>query len=221
MKDFLSMTDEELAAFAKTFIDGAGELSATLNIAEEQIEAMNQTREDFKATMAEIRKTRAYLQSLTQKKANLRKTLKGGLRRLNKTTRASDGVTDAHLGKLGLKIYDRTQTATDAPQTIPHLLLTIKAGRRHIIEIFDFADSTARAKPKDSSGAEVWVYVGDDPTQMSEKNMRYLGTATRGTMTVAHDAEDAGKQAFYVARWVNRRGMRGTWSAMASATIAK
>jgi hypothetical protein len=56
---------------------------------------------------------------------------------------------------------------------------------------------------------------------MNEKNLRYLGIATRRRLNVLRDEENAGQEAHYLARWINRRGARGEWSNNTSATIAR
>ncbi len=220
MKDYLNMDDEGLAAFAATFTDGVGEMAAMMNLPAARAVELSETAAEFKETLLEIGMARAHQKSLTNKKNDVRKKLKQQIRSLATTARAHDKVNEPELARLGLKVYDRIKTATAAPENEPHIIIAIEPHRRHLIKIFDFADSTSRAKPKGVSGAEIWVYVGAEDDQFDEKNMRYLGMATRGSLTHTHDAEDVGKQAFYLARWVNKRGMCGGWSNQASATIA-
>lgn len=220
MKDYLNVNDRELAAFSRTFQSGMSVLAAATNSAA-RADEIGTTLDDFEETLAEIDATRAHLASLINKKNDVRKKLRTMIRNSAMMLRAHEAVRDKELGMLGLKVYDRVRTGSAAPETVPTITVQIKPSGRHVVEVFDFADSTARAKPKDASGAEIWVRIGADGAALDEKNMRYLGTVTRGKMICAHDAADAGKQAFYAARWVNRRGMRGGWSNPADATIAK
>ena len=48
----------------------------------------------------------------------------------------------------------------------------------------------------------------------------FLSIKTRTPFAVSWDESDAGKVAYYAARWLNRRGQPGPWSAIASMTVA-
>lgn len=219
MKDFLTMKDSALAGFARGFVNGFGQIASLLNISNDAAAQISTVVDEYEETLLEIRETRVRLQALTVKKNTLRGRLKQSIRPLAKRILADDNVSKAQIANVGLKPRDSVRTRTPAPQTEPFITVGIARNRVHHIEIFDQGDALKRAKPEGITGAEIWVYIGDD-AQFDDKNLRYLGTATRGKFDITHDAEDAGKTAHYLARWLNRRGEHGTWSNRTSATIA-
>ena len=53
-----------------------------------------------------------------------------------------------------------------------------------------------------------------DPSQLA-----FLGLASRPTFEATFTGSDAGKNAHYMLRWINRKGEKGPWSETISATV--
>ena len=219
MRDFLTMKDSLLVGFARGFMGGFSEISSALGVSGDKLTELESLIDEYEDTLREIRAARNHVQSLTTKKNSLREQLKELIRLLARKAKSDSNIKDAQLSGLGLKPRDRVRTPGKAPESAPFITVEIKPNRQHVIGVYDFEDATPRAKPAGVTGAEIWVYVGNRD-DMTEKNLRYLGMATRRKLAHTHDDEDAGKEAHYLARWINHRGDRGTWSNNTSATIA-
>ena len=219
MRDFLTMKESLLAGFGRRVISGFSQIASAVGVSTDKLNELESVIDEYEDSLVQIRATRNHLKSLTTKKNGLQKTLKSLIRSLTRKARSDVNVTDAQLALIGLKPRDRIRTPSKTPDTEPYIIVDIRRNCQHIIGVSDFADSTAKAKPFGVIGAEIWVYIGE-LSEMNEKNLRYLGMATRRKLSYTHDAEDTGKQAHYLARWINRRGERGGWSNTSSATIA-
>lgn len=67
-------------------------------------------------------------------------------------------------------------------------------------------------------GSEIWVKIGDPPpTDPQELTFVALDTATPYVMEFK--GEDVGKTAYFMLRWVNRKGESGPWSQTVSMMI--
>ena len=73
-------------------------------------------------------------------------------------------------------------------------------------------------KPAGAMGAEIWVKIGEPPTGPSDTQL--VGIATRTTFVLEFSDDKAGKQAYYMMRWITPKGEVGSWSETLSATIA-
>lgn len=219
MRYFLAMPERDLAAFARRFANGLSEIAPAINIKTELTDELESSVGELENVLDEHAAAQLQMKSLTQKKARIIKQVKERLKKSNKEVRGKSETTEAQLRLLGLKVYDSTHTAARIPETAPYLLIEIEKNRRHTLRVRDREDVGSRAKPRGVLGAEIWMRIGDEGI-LSEENYRYLGMTTNGSFTFQHDAENTGKQAYYVARWLNRKAERGGWSDTVSATIA-
>ena len=118
----------------------------------------------------------------------------------------------------GLPVHKTHRTPVGVPTTYPVGQVIGTDRQEHTIMFSDSATPTKRAKPTGVSACEIYVYVGQNaPTD--EKSFRFVGLATRSTYRVKFEAEDGGKIAHYLLRWVNTKDAPGPWSHGLSATI--
>ena len=67
-------------------------------------------------------------------------------------------------------------------------------------------------------GCEIWHFIGTSaPT--SEKDYSYLATDSDSPYIAFYELADAGKNVFYLLRWLSKSGERGEWSVNIEATI--
>ncbi len=90
---------------------------------------------------------------------------------------------------------------------------------RHLGRIHDEATPNSRAKPQGVAGAQIFVYIGENPPLDLEK-WSLKGVATKGSFIVQYDESDIGKKAHVAARWTNRIGEPGPRSDAVSRLIA-
>jgi hypothetical protein len=89
----------------------------------------------------------------------------------------------------------------------------------HVLTLRDENSPTNRSRPVGVSGAEVCCYVnGTAPTD--PRQCKLVAVAKKSTVRVEFEGADAGKNAYYMVRWVNSRGEKGPWSDTSSATVA-
>lgn len=220
MRYFLNLPDEEFVRFARRFTNGLDEIAAAVDFDADLANELETAVGEMETVFDEHAATRLQMKSLTQRKDKVFRQVRDLLKKSTREVRGKPETTEAQLKALGLQPYDATRTTAALPENAPHLMTEIEKNRRHTLHIRQrVGGATKKAKPRGVLGAEIWLRVGDAGV-LGEDNYRYLGMASSGTFTFQHDAADIGKQAFYIARWLNRKGERGGWSDTAAATIA-
>ena len=133
---------------------------------------------------------------------------------------ANPNVSAGQLVNLGLPLHDRVPSPVPTPTTKPNMDLQSIERRAHVILITDEATPTKRKRPSGCVGAEVFVWIGPDAPPASLEDWHYKGLAPKSEFTVPYSADDAGKTATIVSRWVTRTGKTGPVSNPISGTIA-
>lgn len=119
-----------------------------------------------------------------------------------------------------LNLSERSAPArSPIPATSP--VLKVDTGNRleHTIAFTDEATPTSRAKPHGVRGCQIWVSIGGTSAPGDPKDYRYVATDTASPYVLHFEGADAGKNAWYIARWENTRGETGPWSDTVMATI--
>jgi len=153
-------------------------------------------------------------------KDTARAVLVADIRSLARRIQATPTVTAAQKTDLGLPIRDAVPTPVPAPSTKPTLDLAVTDRQKHIIRIADETTPTRRGRPAGTIGCEVFAHVGPTPAPAGLEDWNFKGIATKAEFDVEYAADDAGKQAQIVARWLNRKGETGPVSNPITGTIA-
>lgn len=219
MRYFLEQKDTEFSTFALGFKNQLINFADALNFDADEITELESAVSEYVNNLKKQRQAKTEYSSSTISKKNSKSKAQKLIAKYANRLRANDDVSNDVLVSFGLPVHDEILSESKEPDGAPLLQVGITHHCIHKIEIRN-RQNLSRGKPKTAVGAEVWVFVGDKK-DLSEKNLRYLGTATRSKFEAEHDTEDAGKTAHYMARWINRRGIRGEWSATVSATIAE
>jgi hypothetical protein len=103
-------------------------------------------------------------------------------------------------------------------EKVPTVLVDTANRLQHGIWVRDESSKRKGGKPKGVRVCQLWVKVGG-AAPVSESELKYAGSVTRSPYLVHFDGNDAGKPAYYWARWENNRGQTGSWSMMIYATI--
>ena len=102
---------------------------------------------------------------------------------------------------------------------VPVARISVGSRLKHVSRISNQTGcKTAKARPSGTRGCEVWRKIGDVPAGPHE--MEYVDLITRNPFVVEYPMQDAGKQVYYVCRWVRTNGEKGSWSSTESATVA-
>ena len=216
-KDYIPNGDSEILEFADNFvakIDGNETMYGLVrDDATELIALRDTSRTSYDDNLA---KQSAARTSREQKDMNI-KALVNKLRGLAARVQANPTTDDMMRTDLNLTVKDTTQTPIGAPTTRPMAEVDTSVPLRHTIIFFD-TESSTKGKPEGVKGAEIWCKIGGEAT-MNEDDYRYLGTDTASPYLAIHKAENVGKQAHYLLRWVNPKNEAGAWSNAVSATI--
>lgn len=219
MRHYLSKNEPEFAEFVRNFKYQLDYIADELNLDADEVKELRTAFDEYeKDSTAQLNAKLNYKISV-QKKDSSKKTAKALVQKLVRRIKSDGRATDVHYRLLNLPIRDEILTRSKTPEGVPVLMVEIRQHLIHRLEIRN-GENMARAKPATATGAEIWCFVGDKK-DLTERNLRYLGTATRSKFKVEHDTEDIGKTAHYMARWINRRGIHGEWSHIRSATIAE
>lgn len=163
----------------------------------------------------------ASARSARQNKDARREALEADIRSLVNRIQAYPGTTDAQREDLGITVRSSIATPTDleASGDKPVAIIDISGRMKHVLRIQNQTPTgMSRAKPAGALGCEVWRKVGEEP--VGDTDLEYVDLVTRSPYVVQYSAEDAGKNAHYMFRWVSAKGEKGTWSETETATIA-
>jgi hypothetical protein len=136
----------------------------------------------------------------------------GVLRSYAQIIGANPAVDSADKLALGLNLHGTPPSPVPVPTTMPLLSVVSATPLLHTLRFADELTPDKRSKPDGVSGMELYrtiaVSAASDPDAAN-----YYALVTRQPFTISFDAGDAGKVCTYFARWINRKGERGPWSA--------
>lgn len=142
------------------------------------------------------------------------------IRPLVRRLQASAAVDNSERAALGITVPGGSGIPDGPPTSMP--LLRVECDRlRHTIHFVDVGTPTRKAKPPGVLGAEIRMVLTPigtaTPTDPDDFDFIALDTATPYVNDFA--GPDGGKNAHYIARWVNTRQEHGPWSETVSMTV--
>jgi hypothetical protein len=127
-------------------------------------------------------------------------------------------VTPADRNALGLTVYDTERTPSTPPAFAPKVSVDSVFHLGHKLRITNPNTPESQAKPDDSVGMRVYIFIGTvAPADISQ--YAFHGIVTRFLYTVAFNAADIGKTAWYIVQYQGMRGLKGPQSTAVSAMI--
>lgn len=141
------------------------------------------------------------------------------LRQLLRKVKANPALSDPQREGLGIGVPDRAATLTAMATAIPAFTRPVIAvdNSRKLVHELGFREQTTpdtRAKPDGVRGVQVWMCIlpKDAPTPRDNQGMTFLAEPRKLSRTVEFALADAGKYAWYLARWTDLAGNPGDWS---------
>jgi hypothetical protein len=130
------------------------------------------------------------------------------------------GVTSGNKIALGLNPKTSTPAQITAPTTAPVLSLVSAPPLQHIVRYRDeTASPTVKSKPY--GVVQIQIFATASATVITDPNaLLYKGVSTKSPFLVSWDSADKGKQAYYAARWITRKGLTGPFSTIVNFTVA-
>jgi hypothetical protein len=218
-RDYLPAKDAELQAWATNFSARLTATPVAFGLVAADAAGVAALVTGFNSTLAGAKGPNTRTPVAVALKDTTRRQLVVMIRSLVRRIQATANVTASQKAELGITMRDEVMTPVPAPTTAPLVNLMDMLPRMHRIRLADAATPNKRARPDGVAGAEVYVFVGATPPA-DLKDWQFKGLATRSEFEVAYEADDVGKQASIVARWVNRKGNRGPASAPITGTVA-
>lgn len=141
------------------------------------------------------------------------------IRQFAQQIQANVGVSNSAKADLGLTIRDTSRTPIPAPTTWPVLSIEQATAGSQRLRFADSSTPTRRAKPVGATAMELYQATDDLPVVDPTLGV-FIANFTVQPINVGQQIGNVGKTATYFARWINRRGQPGPWSAPVSLTIA-
>ena len=138
-------------------------------------------------------------------------------------------TTDADRATIGISVRDTGGTPVPPPTSRPVVLIESGSRLTHRLSVLDQGEShgsesraTRKRRPRGTLGAEVYLALVSphEPPPASMDSYKFIRTVTGGTADVTFPAEQGGKQAAYLVRWISSTGEPGPWGMAVTATVA-
>ncbi len=217
MPDYIPNNDAEFNTWQLNFVSALQASPTELGIAEAELTTLLTVQSNWETAYENHTQAQAAAQSAYQDKEEARQACEGLIRNLVRRLQASDTITNAQRGSLGITIPSSSRTTTARPTSRPIATITEMKPLMHTLRFADEETPTRRAKPTGVMGAEIWVKIGEAPTGTDD--LTFLGLDTRTPYVSEFDDSNVGQTAYYRLRWVNTRGEQGPWSDLVSAPI--
>lgn len=217
MPDYIPESDAEFLAWSQNLCEYAAAHLADLGLVAADMTDVVAARAEWETARTDCQAKQIATNAAVELKGNTRQVYEAVLRALVRKLQASSAVSDDERRAMQITVRDGEPTPTGAAATHPVAFVSTTERFRHEIRFADAATPTKRAKPAGVMGCEIWVKIGAAPAHASECQLLALDTAS--PYVVDYSAEEVGKCAYYMLRWISTSGAKGPWSETVAATI--
>ena len=164
----------------------------------------------------------AAAQAATEAKTEARAAFQKVAREAARAIQTYPATTDSDRANMGITVAKTTRTPTATPKTRPVAQVGVSQRLKHTLRFSDESTPTRKARPAGAIGAEVRLTLVNPgaPIPTNPDALSYLTLATDGEAEATFGAEQGGKTAVYMLRWVAPGGVVGPWSDVVTATVA-
>lgn len=215
--DYIPHGDSDLIEFADNFITKTDGNEADYGLTADDTTEIKSLKTNFAGSYAVNNSKQTEARSSRTKKDGDHKLLAAKLRESSQTVQRHSGTTDEMRVDLRLPVRDDEPSNIGEPATVPVAEIDTSVKLRHEISFYN-EGSESKAIPDGVQDCEIWCRIDGEAT-MNEDDYRYMGRDTDSPYLAVHKAENVGKQAHYLLRWVNAKGEPGAWNGPFSATI--
>lgn len=132
--------------------------------------------------------------------------------------RANQGVSQDNKTALGIHLPDLVPTPVPPPSTFPILSFIGATPGQFTMRYAD--QNTPDKKHKPAGSILLQVYGATSSTVVSDPSvLPFLSLVGRNPFPLSWSNSDKGKIAYMAARWINRRGEPGPWSAIVTSNV--
>ncbi|WP_446421963.1 hypothetical protein [Coleofasciculus sp.] len=218
MSSYMPRSDADFNNWQGNFIATLTNHLTDLGLTAEEITSITTAQTTWTTAYNHHIAAQSAAESARQDKDDSGKQYKSLLRQLVNQLQVNPQMTDAMRQGLGITVSKSTSSSLGEPTTRPIPRIESKGRYQLEIHFVDETTPTRKAKPSGIMGSEIWVKIGDPPpTDPKELTFVALDTATPYVMEFK--GEDVGKIAYFMLRWVNRKGESGPWSQTVSMMI--
>jgi hypothetical protein len=218
--DYIPSPDADFANWQDNFVSYANAHLAGLGIIAGDMTPVTAAQTVWKAAYAAHLAAIVTASSAKAAKDDSRSGYEGAIRPLVRRLQASAAVDDGEKAALGITVPGANPNPDGPPTGRP--IVKVECERlRHTLKWADVNSPTSRAKPPGVLGAEIKMSLtpigAATPTDPAAFTFLSLDTATPYINEFA--GADGGKNAHYIARWVNLAQEHGPWSETVSVTV--
>lgn len=123
---------------------------------------------------------------------------------------------------MGITIAEPRTRAVPAPMATPRVIVDAADRLTHTLRVLDSSTPTRRGKPRGVLGTEIYyaTFTTGSRPPADPRQMHFLTLATGPVVRKEFSAEQAGASVAYLLRYATRRGDKGPWSELTTASIA-
>ncbi len=219
-KSYIPASDAGFDIWQNNFIDGVQPNLMMWGIPTTVFTALMSFKVGWNMAWAKAKNKDTRSRADVQAKKDARKAYQSALRKfVMEWVAFNSKVSDADREGLGLKVKDTEPTPMPILDRAPDVTIDTIRHLVHKLRLTDPENPHTQAKPKGIRYIQVFRCFGKDvPTGVEQYHL--AGDATRFIYRVNVVEADEGKMVWYIARYVNTRGIPGPWSNEISATVA-
>lgn len=217
--DFLPSTDADLSPWLTNYVTLLTANPTDYGLLAGDATAVGALNDDYQAALTLRVDPSTNSSAAVADLHDKRVAVKALVRTQARVIRAYTSITSLLLSGIGLTVADTDPTPIPAPATKPVLAVERYESNQHVLRLRDESTPTSSKKADGAWAAEIFCKVGPG-APASIADCTYLGLASKRLFIASQDPADAGKTAYYLARWTTRRGLTGPVSSQLAATIA-
>ena len=222
---FIPREDDQLSLWASNFASEAYSWWSAQGIDNPEAFALFALSEAYSAALAENIAAQAAARAAKQNKDAARGALEAQVRLVARVLQAQPNMTNEDRALIGITVRKTSAGALPVPASAPLARVAEIERLRHVVKFVDSASPTKSKKPRGVWCCEVRLKLVGPASENANApqdpaTMQPLALSTDGKVIADFEVQHAGKQAVYVARWVNGTGEGGPWSEEVRATIA-
>lgn len=217
-RDFLPRTDAEFDAFFRQFHDATTREPDTFGLSSGDVQLVQTAYAAWIVAYPAHLDGQKKAHELTETKDKVREDAETAARVAARKINAHPGVDNEMRAKAALPSHELSRAAYGVPTTCPVARVESIGNHTLVLHVADARTPHKAAKPAGVHACEVCVFLGDRPPADPEQ-FTFLKHSTRESIADVHPAADAGKNAFYILRWVSTKLEPGPWSEVVSARV--
>lgn len=219
MSTFIPAAEGKFTAWASNFVSTLEGDPTTYGLTPEVVAELKDQNSKWDNDYATAVTKRDSAQAATVAKKLTRNEFEEMIRELAKQIQSNPTISEENRRDAGLPVHKSSRTPVSVPTSSPVARVDKFEPLAHVISFVDCDTPTRRGRPTGVTGCHIYVAVADSaPADPSD--YRFVVQSTRSTARIQFTAEDGGKNAHYLLRWINTRGELGPWSTVLSSTIA-